>query len=660
MAASSTTSTEHLVPGLIHSVVEKRQVPITTVTYSDRFNTLADGTYTHEAWTVTFAATTVTHDASTETITATTQTFTGETETIWQTIYTSHGSTYTNEFLVSTHDGTTVTIPIVQATTSAAYLYTGSLTAMAQASIQPTPTSLVGANSWTSEMSISVTGATISAAYLDLSHTSSTESLRPTPSALSFPETTRVVRGDYFAARYYVATYGPSILIILLKILWSPVFASVKLIEPFYQLRSDPRGAPLESSLLADYLSPTLRLKTLASLLTGKQPVMLMAVFITALITILAPIASETMSIRGAARCTIDGQTRSCLPVWTLDMICIRILQALLALVFVLAMGFTFATLRRQEYGLHADPSAISTVTMISNDEELKAEIRSLPPHASSRNIRRLLAGNRYALVSSSPSSSSSSQRLHPVIVKANNHDVVVDQRLAGPQHKHNQASSRFLLVHFPTFLLALLLLALILSYRFDNHSDSLNIFFNSQSFGPRFLLSVLATVLDNRFKRLEREVRVLTPWMTLFPSTTTTAHTGLESEKSDRAKGSALQEGVPGTCYSAVVWYISRGRLELAIMSLTAALGDVLIVAVAGVPFSEAEIYDAFVGSVWVSVGVLAMMLVVGAGCWVRLSRWKVKGGKDIGVPDTILGVAAAVLGREGGEIRERVCLMR
>jgi hypothetical protein len=87
-----------------------------------------------------------------------------------------------------------------------------------------------------------------------------------------------------------------------------------------------------------------------------------------------------------------------------------------------------------------------------------------------------------------------------------------------------------------------------------------------------------------------------------------------------------------------------------LALLALTAILSDVLIIVVPGVPFSDAELYAVYEVSLWLSISILGlMMLVGGAGrwwlwTWERMDISGTNNGLErgaLGAPDTILAVA-------------------
>ncbi|KAJ9663639.1 hypothetical protein H2198_000651 [Neophaeococcomyces mojaviensis] len=137
-----------------------------------------------------------------------------------------------------------------------------------------------------------------------------------------------------------------------------------------------PGGAPVKVSLLADYLSPGISMTGLSSLLTD-QPLMLTAFIVSATTTIMAPIASEAMSIKASNLCPKpDGTTTHCAPVWILNIPCVRLLQAFFSLMFCLIMAYILLNLRRTS-GVFSDPSSIASVaSMLGNQDFVQEPLR--------------------------------------------------------------------------------------------------------------------------------------------------------------------------------------------------------------------------------------------------------------------------------------------
>ena len=692
--------------------LKRRQTTISTKAYSARTNTISAHTWTRNLFTITYLSPpgTSTYLASTITDPADAITFDATTITEGQALLTAEDGISTQYFKVYVENEVTLTsysTPIQASTvTSAMYLDTSSPSSNSdpQASTgAPVSQSYLQESQASSVPAIlTAPSATTSAVYLLPQATSvqtplsdntdesaapatsllppvpqptaqipsaptssltvvtsaylytSTTSKSATPSHFAFnsPDVSRVVKGQYTTERYYVATYLPSILIIVVKAVWSSIFSAIKLIEPIIRLCS-PSGATVSTSLLAEYLSSTLSFSFLLGLRT---PGIMVATGIAALTTMLAPIAASSMAIHGTAKCTTDGFTRMCVPVWTLDMLFVRLIQGLLALVVFLLFLYILLTWHDHHSGLGSDPSSIASISQMTSNPELIAEIRSLPPSANNATIRKLLSGNRYGLgtFNTSPYTSAFG------IIKINNHHNPYSTLVAPPpsssSHKtrFRKPYRRSLLLHdIPLLLLIATLLALILAYWFDGASDPLNNFFSNNTFTPRFLLSALATIADNRFKRLEREVRVLQPWrMILRTRSTATAGTEKYEQQQDddsRAKTQAMTRGLPGTCYTSALISLQRKQWTVAVVSITAVLGDLLIIAVVGVPYSDAEIYEAFRVSLWLSVGILVLMgsTVLFVVLWWRKTLLDaVTGGGRM--PESIMGVARVLLRKD------------
>ena len=414
----------------------------------------------------------------------------------------------------------------------------------------------------------------------------------------SLPQTDRIVNGGFTMPKYYIATYLCTLVVVLLKCAWSVIFASTKVMEPFYQL-TRPGGADLNVSLLADYLSSGFSMTTLSGLFT-QRPLMLLAIVVSAIAMVMAPLASEAMSIKSSALCPqSDGTVRHCAPVWLLNIPCVRSLQALFSLMFCLIMTYIVLSSRRHS-GIFSDPTSISSVASMLGDPDFVYELRHIPADASTKDIKKWLKGNKYALAAISARDGTTAFG----IVKTNNlartstysrdggHPADMMSKKATWKYKYLQ--------DFLRLFLTLGVLGLVLAYYLDSRPDSFNNFFNSNTFGPRFILSTAAVILENRWKSLEREVRIMQPYRNLHKKAGNTE---------GKAGVDALLANMASSTYSSLPIALWRGDLFLALVSCVAVLGDVLIIAVTGVPFSDAQVYTTFQVSTWLSVGILSLM---------------------------------------------------
>ena len=381
---------------------------------------------------------------------------------------------------------------------------------------------------------------------------------------------------------------------------------------------------------------------------------MLIASLTTLLAAMFAPLAAESMAIRGTAKCLAeDGVTiASCLPVWTLDMICVRLLQALLAIIFVPIMAHFLLSLRSRNTSIYSDPSSINKITSLLGNRAFVNEIRIIPQHITQKDIRTMLAGNRYELCSFPSSNSGDPHGQAYGIVRTDNPNLPLYSPPSPPAFNPSTLPSdrgtqtlKALLPPITVVLFALTLFALILAYSLDYAHDPFNNFFSRNAFGPRFILSSLATILTHLFQRVEREVRVCMPSAMLHQLST-----AAESEQAEVRAQRMMARGLPLTPYTSLPLSLLKSPRQplLALLAFVAVLGDMLIIAVAGVPYSDAEIYAAYKWSLWLSISILACMMVAGvvAGLW----QWRRRDGGD--VPDTLLGAMKRVvdMGLDGG----------
>ncbi|KAL8243665.1 hypothetical protein R6Q59_009923 [Mikania micrantha] len=586
--------------------------------------TITGTTITWPATTATFPSRTITYAVTVQTITGTSESLPGNTETRVAVATVISGTTETLIYELTNVGGTPTSILLPGATPPSAYLNT----AKPSVSSATAPSAYLDTSIRHSVVSTVTAGATPPSVYLNPSHPAS--SSIPT----SLPEVDRVVSGDYTTTRYIIATYLGSICVVLLKCIVGHVFASVKMMEPFHQLQR-AGGADAKVSLLADYLSSGLSSVSLSTLIS-RRPVMLLATLSFAVSTILAPFAAESMSIKASQICTADdGSTSPCAPVWILDVLLIRILQALLAFLFCLVAGYSILSYNRPS-GIYSDPSSIASVASLLGDREFLEELQSIPPNASPKQIRKRLAGNRYSLGPFQTRSGS-----HGYGIYKTSPPQFTPPPFSNPSEPTTTPSTTTT-KYLQDILLIILsagLLATILAYTLDWRNDTFNRFFNSTSFGPRFILSSAATLLDNRWKRLEREIRIIQPYRDLsHPSSATlTSHVALSP-------------------YTSFPLSLSRGHFFLALVALTTVLADVLIIAVAGVPYGQAEIYAAAQVSTWLSVGILGLMVLVGVAAMV----WRRGNHRLPRTPDTVVNIALYVCaGRvveEGGKNGVRV----
>src|SRR5436853_5409326 len=105
------------------------------------------------------------------------------------------------------------------------------------------------------------------------------------------------------------------------------------------------------------------------------------------------------------------------------------------------------------------------------------------------------------------------------------------------------------------------------------------------------------------------------------------------------------------GTPISSFPLAVSRGDVFHALVAFTAIMSDILIIAVAGVPFAQAQVWLSFLVSAYVSLGILGLMVLVVLG-----TLWRSAGSEKIGMPRPPSTVVAVLmmLCNEGNGLRK------
>ena len=489
----------------------------------------------------------------------------------------------------------------------------------------------------------------------------------------------QVQLGDHFdTSDYFIASYMAVIVAVLLKVVWQMVFSALKMMEPFFQL-TQPGGATAKQSLLAEYLSTGYSKNHLRHIFTGHW-VLLLGTIAYISISVLAPLATETSTVVATAYCNLpDGGHQPCNAVWVLNASVARGLEAILSLTAVLVFALIVLQWPRKS-GIFSNPSSIATMASLLSHEDTLNDFRHLDQSADDEQLSAQLSGNHYTL---------SSYEIHPGsglyrygIVKTTSSLYSDPYNLTTPTSNLDYASrthfsplppsevsvNKPFLQHNTTatttfpftkrtlrdllFLFTLLtLLAILIAYYFDGSSSSFNTWFNSDTFGPRFLLTSAAVIIDFHWKTLEREVRILVPYRRLVAGNAT-------PEKSVLVNVG----GTPVQAFPGALW---RGEWLHVCVAFTAVMSDVLIVSVSGVPYSRAQIWQSFLVSSYLSMAILGWMVVcVGAVFW-----WRVQVRREglgalqmdtlvrvwLGLCDEGNGVRGEFEGWETGRGRER-----
>ena len=434
--------------------------------------------------------------------------------------------------------------------------------------------------------------------------------------------------------QHFNAMYLPILIAVLLKLIWTGVFAATKLMEPFYLLQREG-GASAKDALMSDYLSPSISMDSLKALFIG-HPVVLLASLAYLFISILPALTTQSTIVRATAWCGTATTPLRCNPTWYLNITIARVLQGVLAATAVIVFTMMALSARRKS-GVFSNPSSIATMASLLSNDEIIYELQGIPQGASSKVARRYLDNQNYTLTHYQTRSG----RVRYGFAKTVGTVPTTGTRGYGQQRysavpnpskyrrSHNAPlvsrstfSNKFLLD--TVFLLSILaLLAVLVGYYLTGGNNAFNNFFNSNKMS-RFVLTLTASILDGNWKQLEREVRILTPYRRLCRGSASPESTVL-----------VTLNGTPVTCFFPA---LLRGNFFHAYVAFVATLSDVLIITIAGVPYSSSQTWMDFVVSIYTSWAILSIMTIT----VLAIFRWRALNEKMMipKEPSTLLAV--------------------
>ncbi|KIY03885.1 uncharacterized protein Z520_00576 [Fonsecaea multimorphosa CBS 102226] len=405
--------------------------------------------------------------------------------------------------------------------------------------------------------------------------------------------------------QYFRAIYLPVLIAVILKLVWAVVFTSTKMMEPFYLL-SREKGASAKESLLADYLTTSVSIEDAKKIFLS-HPVVTLVSLVYLCLSALPAIATQSTTVRAIAWCRSPTLIMErCNPMWYLKVDYARALQAVLSLIAVIILLVVILSIRRRS-GVFSNPSSIATMASLLSSEEFMEDLRRIDQRSSRSSARQLLDPYRYMLRQHQTTTgytrygivkeSGQPEEVTINYTKQPKYSAVTHSHAGGKDVHHSRStlSNRFLIDTL--FLLCILaLLGVLVGYYMDGQDDPFNNYFNHNPTSS-FVLTAAASLLDIRWKQLEREVRLMTPYRRLFRGSAKPESTILVSQNS-----------TPLTSIFQALW---RGNFFHAFVAFVAILSDVLIIAIGGVPFNSAQIWLDFLVSIYTSWAILALMVL-------------------------------------------------
>jgi hypothetical protein len=420
---------------------------------------------------------------------------------------------------------------------------------------------------------------------------------------------------------YFKGAYLPTLIAVIYGVIWKCVFTRLKEMEPIFQL-AKPQGALAKDSLYLSYADTSL-IKILILTFRNRHVLVLVGAVNMGIITVSTAIAPEVLHIHTTGDCgNATGDGNNCVP-----SLAVRgELAFFLGIVLYCISGsvvYLMISLYRRKSGIFAEATSIAGVAALTSHTALSrqtangidARARFSLGHQDHRDETKF-----YGLIN----------------------DEVVFQTFNSQQHppaKKSKKSKRPLTLHrsslFLFWLYLIGLLILILYYRYGSRPSPGNHFENfmdSSSFGIRLLFACFGLGVRFFLTSIERYDRKMEPYRALVS-----------------LNGATAAESVLVTGHAhAFTAFLHRRTIRDPVggmLSFTTLLAEVLIIALAAVPFSKETAWTAFDASVLLSTVIIAVMLVLVPVVMVRY--WK-SGDNVVNAPKCIAEVVGMLGDKE------------
>jgi hypothetical protein len=168
------------------------------------------------------------------------------------------------------------------------------------------------------------------------------------------------------------------------SVLWGIVDFRIREMEPWFEL-ARPDGARAKDSLCLDYMESSVT-TVVKALFRGQWAVALSSV-IYAAVTILIPLAGETLIIGTVGTCSATVIGSGCRPYLKLRRPVARLCQALLLLITSL-ITVVMVLLWNRRSGIYANANSIAGLATLLGDAGILEELRCIDPYCGTRRRR--------------------------------------------------------------------------------------------------------------------------------------------------------------------------------------------------------------------------------------------------------------------------------
>lgn len=318
---------------------------------------------------------------------------------------------------------------------------------------------------------------------------------------------------------YFIVSYLLIFLAFFMRIFWTSAYNSIRLMEPFYAL-AQPGGATAEHALTCMYLHDSLLPEPVRSL-RGKQWLMFIA-SLTSILVALLPAMSLGVLRADDQHCpvaVIPVALHPCAETIYYQNWVLRIFETMLILIFLTVGGFAALNSFRSS-GVYSDPSAIATLASLLHHPTMLERFRRADDSTSEDELEEIFSGDRYRIAGYRTLDLTTQYGIVPVgktgwVSRSATEDSIssLDKskaRLATrqlaprPQQKRWRTMASRVAMELILLFALLLLLGFVTAYYADGNQDAFNTFFNEGDFWPKFVLTIIGSIIASGWRRIE------------------------------------------------------------------------------------------------------------------------------------------------------------
>ncbi|KAI0154329.1 hypothetical protein GGR57DRAFT_466667 [Xylariaceae sp. FL1272] len=509
----------------------------------------------------------------------------------------------------------TVTLGLTTVTDAQGFvLTTSTLTPSAISSLSLTTlTDSAGRPTSTSTSTILITPSLIT--VTDSSgHPTATLASYPGPSSGSNSGGTRVVVYHISEGQYFAGMFLPTLVASILAILVRIVDANAKIFQPWHALMHE-RGASGRESLCLETGGLNSFIVSFRSLLGGQAVVFLTSTLLL-LSAVLVPLSSEAigLDLRGLD-CKKGGSTgRVCAYVLSASVPAANASLGLLSVMLVSA-GLLLVLLGRWRLGVYANPWSICTLASLSLNQDLRDLILGAAAAGPKDRENRRMLGDRNFKLGYFKHNGATAYGITTM-----DNISYIEYHSPHPHHQSNEASAlNSQSLHethtgakrnTPFFSLTLTgrmvllfpiagVLGVVLYYSQTGGDTGFENFIDSDTFGVRFLFTSFGVIISFVWSSFHDGIAIMSPYQLL-------------ARRPQPAARSILL-APPTNAFSGILFAFRTRRIYLGLVSFASILSEFLGIFLSNVPFQVTQTFLLSQISIWTSVSILSLMLLLG-----------------------------------------------